>query len=82
MRSRKHMSDRAPSARIAVEAAVALFFFGCIAAAVKFVSANAVTIGIDPYVIIRPEGRWHVPGALEDSANRDVSRPSIKSSAA
>lgn len=32
--------------RTAVEAAIALFFFGCIAVAVKFVSANAVTIGI------------------------------------
>jgi drug/metabolite transporter (DMT)-like permease len=34
------------SLRIAIEAAVALFFFGCIAVVVKFVSANAITIGI------------------------------------
>lgn len=34
------------SPRTAIEAAIALFFFGCIAAAVKFVSANAITIGI------------------------------------
>jgi len=31
---------------------------------------NAVTIGNDPYLLIRPEGRWHVPGVLEDSATR------------
>jgi len=24
----------------------------------------------DPYVIIRPEGRWHVPGILERSVTR------------
>ena len=40
------MTPRSFSARTAIEAAVALFFFGCIAAAVKFVSANAITIGI------------------------------------
>jgi drug/metabolite transporter (DMT)-like permease len=34
------------SARVALEAAIALFFFGCIAVVVKFVSANAITIGI------------------------------------
>jgi len=34
------------SLRIAIEAGVALFFFGCIAVVVKFVSANAITIGI------------------------------------
>jgi predicted GNAT family N-acyltransferase len=39
---------------------------------------DAVTIGADPYVIIRPEGRWHVPGILEHSAARDVTHPSIK----
>ncbi len=31
---------------------------------------DAVKIGDDPYVLIRPEGRWHVPGILEQSANR------------
>jgi len=35
----------------------------------------AITIGIDPYVIIRPEGRWHMPSVLEKSANRPLSRP-------
>jgi drug/metabolite transporter (DMT)-like permease len=34
------------SPRVALEAGVALFFFGCIAVAVKFISANAITIGI------------------------------------
>lgn len=38
---------------------------------------DAITIGTDPYVIIRPEGRWHEPGILERSAERPVSRPSI-----
>lgn len=31
---------------------------------------NAIAIGVDPYVTIRPEGRWHVPGILEKSAHR------------
>ncbi len=30
--------------------------------------ADAVTIGDDPYLIIRPEGRWHLSGVLEQSA--------------
>ena len=38
---------------------------------------EAITIGTDPYVIIRPEGRWHEPGILERSANRPVTRPSV-----
>jgi predicted GNAT family N-acyltransferase len=33
---------------------------------------EAVTIGVNPYVIIRPEGRWHMPGVLERSAARPV----------
>ncbi|MGH6828817.1 MAG: GNAT family N-acetyltransferase [Rhizomicrobium sp.] len=41
---------------------------------------DAVRIGGDPYKIIRPEGRWHVPGILEISAARDVTRPSIAKS--
>ncbi|MDE2112834.1 MAG: GNAT family N-acetyltransferase [Alphaproteobacteria bacterium] len=39
---------------------------------------NAITLGTDPYVIIRPEGRWHEPGVLERSAARPVSRPSAR----
>jgi predicted GNAT family N-acyltransferase len=31
--------------------------------------ADAVTIGNDPYMIIRPEGRWHLTGVLEQSAS-------------
>lgn len=41
--------------------------------------ANAIAIGQDPYVIIRPEGRWHRPGVLEASSARAVSRPSVDS---
>jgi predicted GNAT family N-acyltransferase len=37
---------------------------------------DALTIGTDPYVLIRPEGRWHVPGILETSSSRPVSSPS------
>ncbi len=36
---------------------------------------EAVSLESDPYVIIRPEGRWHAPGILEKSAARDVTRP-------
>jgi len=32
----------------------------------------AVGIGDDPYVLIRPEGRWHEPGVLEQSASRGI----------
>jgi predicted GNAT family N-acyltransferase len=39
---------------------------------------QAITIGADPFVIIRPEGRWHIPGILERSASRPATRPSIK----
>jgi len=37
---------------------------------------KAISIGVDPYIMIRPEGRWHVPGILERSAIRPVTRPS------
>ncbi len=33
---------------------------------------DAIEIGADPYLIIRPEGRWHVPGVLEHSVSRPV----------
>ena len=39
--------------------------------------ANAVSIGVDPYLTIRPEGRWHRPGILENSRVRPVTHPSI-----
>jgi predicted GNAT family N-acyltransferase len=38
---------------------------------------DCVTLGADPYVLIRPEGRWDVPGILENSASRPVTRPSV-----
>jgi predicted GNAT family N-acyltransferase len=38
---------------------------------------DCVTLGVDPYVTIRPEGRWDVPGILENSASRPVTRPSV-----
>lgn len=37
--------------------------------------AEAITIDTDPYVMIRPEGQWHKPGVLEDSAQRPVTSP-------
>jgi predicted GNAT family N-acyltransferase len=36
---------------------------------------NAISIETDPYVIIRPEGRWHARGILKRSATRPVTRP-------
>ncbi|MBI3676494.1 MAG: GNAT family N-acetyltransferase [Proteobacteria bacterium] len=36
---------------------------------------NAVAIGANPYIMIRPEGRWHQPGILERSARRNGSAP-------
>ena len=38
---------------------------------------DAIRVGSDPYVIIRPEGRWHQEGILERSAKRPVTRPSV-----
>lgn len=37
----------------------------------------ALKLGIDPYVLIRPEGRWHVPGILERSADRAPAGSSV-----
>lgn len=42
---------------------------------------NAVSIGGDPYIILRPEGCWDAPGILEQSAGRGVTSPSVGSSA-
>jgi len=36
---------------------------------------DAISIGVNPYVIIRPEGRWHMPSLLEESAARPLTRP-------
>jgi predicted GNAT family N-acyltransferase len=38
---------------------------------------DSVALGGDPYVLIRPEGRWDIPGILEKSASRPVTRPSV-----
>jgi len=38
---------------------------------------KAISIGADPYIMIRPEGRWHLPGVLERSAIRPATRPSV-----
>ena len=43
---------------------------------------QAIGIGVDPYVIIRPEGRWHRAGALDRSRSRAVTRPSVDRKAA
>ena len=43
---------------------------------------NAITIGVDPYFTIRPEGQWHRAGILEKSTARPVTRPSIDRGAA
>lgn len=37
-------------------------------------SPTAVRIGADPYVMVRPEGRWDQPGILERSALRSATR--------
>ena len=38
---------------------------------------NSIRLGAEPYLMIRPEGRWHKPGILEYSASRAVTRPSV-----
>jgi predicted GNAT family N-acyltransferase len=40
--------------------------------------AKAVSIGDDPYMIIRPEGRWHLPGVLEMSALQPTAHASAE----
>lgn len=40
--------------------------------------ADALKIGDDPYRLIRPEGRWHMPGVLERSASTGMTHPSIE----
>jgi predicted GNAT family N-acyltransferase len=35
---------------------------------------KAVKLGIDPYVLMRPEGRWDRPGILDRSANRSAGK--------
>ena len=38
---------------------------------------DAVALGTDPYLMIRPEGRWHLPGVLESSTTRSATNPSV-----
>lgn len=38
---------------------------------------EALTIEADPYQLIRPEGRWHIPGILEKSTSRAATNPSV-----
>ena len=40
-------------------------------------SNQAFSIGVDPYVLIRPEGQWNRPSVLDRSANRPASRPTV-----
>ena len=42
---------------------------------------QTISIGTDPYVIIRPEGSWHSPGILERSKTRPVKAPVARASA-
>ncbi len=41
-------------------------------------SPNAVSLESDPYIVLRPEGRWHLPGVLERSALRPVTRSPVE----
>lgn len=36
---------------------------------------DAITLASDPYVLIRPEGKWHEAGVLETSAARNATSP-------
>jgi predicted GNAT family N-acyltransferase len=36
---------------------------------------QSITLDDDPYVLIRPEGRWDTPGILEKSAGRGICNP-------
>lgn len=36
---------------------------------------DAITMTSDPYVMVRPEGRWDAPGTLEHSARRPPTNP-------
>jgi predicted GNAT family N-acyltransferase len=39
---------------------------------------DAISLTADPYLMIRPEGRWHIPGILEKSSSRAATAPSVK----
>ena len=39
---------------------------------------RAVRLGVDPYVLMRPEGRWDRPGILDRSALRQTANPKAR----
>jgi predicted GNAT family N-acyltransferase len=39
---------------------------------------GAVRLGMDPYILMRPEGRWDRPGILDKSAQRSVRKPATQ----
>jgi predicted GNAT family N-acyltransferase len=39
---------------------------------------QAVRLGVDPYVLMRPEGRWDRPGILDKSAIRSARKPAAQ----
>jgi predicted GNAT family N-acyltransferase len=39
---------------------------------------KAVRLGMDPYVLMRPEGRWDRPGILDKSAQRSARKPAAQ----
>jgi predicted GNAT family N-acyltransferase len=39
---------------------------------------KAVRLGMDPYVLMRPEGRWDRPGILDRSATRTARKPATQ----
>jgi len=39
---------------------------------------RAVRLGMDPYVLMRPEGRWDRPGILDQSAQRSARKPAAQ----
>jgi predicted GNAT family N-acyltransferase len=39
---------------------------------------KAVKLGMDPYVLMRPEGRWDRPGILDRSATRNARKPATQ----
>jgi predicted GNAT family N-acyltransferase len=39
---------------------------------------KAVKLGMDPYVLMRPEGRWDRPGILDQSAVRSTRKPATQ----
>jgi predicted GNAT family N-acyltransferase len=39
---------------------------------------KAVKLGMDPYILMRPEGRWDRPGILDQSAHRSVRKPATQ----